>query len=207
MSLRIMEHAVDTIGDGCQAEYLLDTEPYDLIVLDLGLPNKGGLEILKSLRNRGSDLPVLIVTARAEPESRVEGLDQGADDYLIKPFHLAELDARVRALLRRKRTSASTTITLGPLEFDTVSRETRLNGEELPLTRRERGILEIFIHSPERVFSKDAIANRLFDYDQEIDNMHNTILLYIHRLRKKLDAPDISIRTVRGLGYTLEVDE
>ncbi|MES9935212.1 MAG: response regulator [Sedimenticola sp.] len=204
-SIRQMEHAVDTIGDGLHAESMLRTEPYDLVVLDLNLPGQDGLEILKSLRNRGSDLPVLILTARAETASRVEGLDLGADDYPTKPFHLAELDARVRALLRRKQASASPVLTLGPLEFDTVSREARLNGEELSLTRRERGVLEVLISARKKVISKDKIAEHLFSFDDEVNV--TAIELYIHRLRKKLDAPGISIRTVRGLGYVLEVDE
>ncbi|MES9845030.1 MAG: response regulator [Candidatus Sedimenticola sp. PURPLELP] len=204
-SIRQMEHAVDVIGDGLHAESMLHTEPYDLVVLDLNLPGKDGLEILKSLRGRGSDLPVLILTARAETESRVQGLDLGADDYLTKPFHLAELDARIRALLRRKQASASPVLKLGPLEFDTVSREARLNGEELPLTRRERGVLEVLISARKKVISKDKIAEHLFSFDDEVNV--TAIELYIHRLRKKLDAPGIGIRTVRGLGYVLEVDE
>ncbi|MET0012709.1 MAG: response regulator [Sedimenticola sp.] len=204
-SIRQMEHAVDTIGDGLHAESMLRTEPYDLVVLDLNLPGQDGLEVLKSLRNRGSDLPVLILTARAETASRVEGLDLGADDYLTKPFHLAELDARVRALLRRKQASANPVLTLGPLEFDTVSREARLNGEELSLTRRERGVLEVLISARKKVISKDKIAEHLFSFDDDVNV--SAIELYIHRLRKKLDAPGIGIRTVRGLGYVLEVDE
>lgn len=204
-SIRQMEHAVDVIGDGLHAEAMLRSEGYDLVVLDLNLPGKDGLEVLKSFRKSDSKVPVLILTARAETQSRVQGLDLGADDYLTKPFHLAELDARVRALLRRVQADASPVVTLGPLTFDTVSREACLNGTELQLTRRERGVLEILISAKKRVISKEKIAEHLFSFDDEVNV--TAIELYIHRLRKKLAAPGIGIRTIRGLGYSLEVDE
>jgi DNA-binding response OmpR family regulator len=204
-SIRQMEHAVDTIGDGLHAESMLQTEPYDLLVLDLNIPRKDGLAVLKTLREHGSDLPVLILTARADTQSRVEGLDLGADDYLTKPFQLAELDARVKALLRRRQATAYPVIKLGPLEFDTNSREAHLNGKEMTLTRRERCVLEILISSRTKVISKDKIAEHLFSFDDDAST--TAIELYVHRLRKKLEDPGINIRTVRGLGYTLEIDD
>ena len=208
-SLRRMNHAVDTIGDGCHAAHMLQTEPYDLVVLDLSLPGKDGLDVLKELRGGRSDIAVLILTARVETEDRVRGLDLGADDYLTKPFHLSELDARVRALLRRRRPGASTMVQFGPLEFDTVSQEVRLQGEDLPLTGRERAVLEILLNAHGKVMAKDRIAEHLFSFDDEVNA--TAVELYVHRLRKKLaervPATKVGIRTVRGLGYILEAPD
>ena len=201
-SLAQMGHAVDHIGDGGHAASMLQTEPYDLLVLDLNLPGRHGLDVLKELRARGSDVPVLILTAQADTESRVRGLDLGADDYLAKPFALAELEARVRALLRRVQHTASPVIDFGALRFDTVSREVQVDGKELALTRRERGVLEVLLQFQGRVVSKERIAEHLFSFDDEVSV--TAIELYVHRLRKKLDCPAIGIRTVRGLGYILE---
>ncbi|MCP4881699.1 MAG: response regulator, partial [Gammaproteobacteria bacterium] len=142
-SIEQMQHAVDTIDNGVQAEQMLRSEPYDLVVLDLNLPGQDGLQVLKNIRQQGIELPVLILTARADTDSRVKGLDLGADDYLTKPFHLAELDARVRALLRRHMAASSPIIRLGELNFDTSSKQAWHNNEELDLTKRERGVLEI----------------------------------------------------------------
>ena len=202
ISLRQMEHAVDVVDDGIIAEQLLKNEPYDLAVLDLNLPRKNGLEILRNIRAFGRDVPVLILTARADMPSRVEGLDLGADDYLTKPFHLEELEARVRALLRRHQKNASTIQQFGPLQFDTVSREASLHDDSLNLTKRERGVLEILLNSGGRVVSKEQIAEHLFSFDDEVSP--SAIEIYVHRLRKKLNTPEITIRTIRGLGYVLE---
>ena len=214
-SLRQMDHAVDTIGDGRHASQMLGTEPYDLVVLDLSLPGQDGLEVLRDLRRRECDVPVLILTARADPQARVQGLDLGADDYLTKPFHLAELDARVRALLRRRQPGGTTVVRVGPLEFDSVSRQVSLDGQELELTRRERAVLEILLSAHGKVLSKDRIAERLFSFDDDVSV--SAVELYVHRLRKKLavgtpqasrdEHGRIEIRTVRGLGYVLESDE
>ncbi len=201
-SLRQMEHAVDVAVDGVIAEQLLKHEPYDLAVLDLNLPRKNGLEILKNIRAFGRDIPVLILTARADMSSRVEGLDLGADDYLTKPFHLEELEARVRALLRRHQKTGSTKQQFGPLQFDTVSREVSLHDETLNLTKRERGVIEVLLNTNGRVVSKEQIAEHLFSFDDEVSP--SAIEIYVHRLRKKLNTPEITIRTVRGLGYVLE---
>ena len=201
-SLKQMEHAVDVASDGIVADQLLRTEDYDLAVLDLNLPRKNGLEILKDLRAAGKDVPVLILTARADMPSRVTGLDLGADDYLTKPFHLEELEARVRALLRRRQHGGVSSLQLGSLCFDTQSREARLGDQPLNLTKRERGVLEVLLNASGRVVSKEQIVEHLFSFEDEINA--STIEIYVHRLRKKLDAPDITIRTVRGLGYVLE---
>ena len=202
-SVAQMGHAVDVIGDGNHADAMLRTEPYDLVALDLNLPGRDGLEVLRALRARGADVPVLVLTARADMDSRIQGLDLGADDYLTKPFHLAELDARVRALLRRRHRTASPEVRLGPLCFDTVSRQASLDDRELELTRRERGVLEILLTAQGKVISKERIAEHLFSFDDEVSV--TAIELYIHRLRKKIEHPGIAVRTVRGLGYILEV--
>ncbi len=202
ISLRQMEHAVDVADDGIIAEQLLKHEPYDLAVLDLNLPRKNGLEILKNIRAFGRDIPVLILTARADMSSRVEGLDLGADDYLTKPFHLEELEARVRALLRRHQKTGSTKQQFGPLQFDTISREVSLHDQTLNLTKRERGVIEVLLNTNGRVVSKEQIAEHLFSFDDEVSP--SAIEIYVHRLRKKLNTPEITIRTVRGLGYVLE---
>jgi DNA-binding response OmpR family regulator len=204
-ALRQMDHAVDVADDGIVAEQLLSAEPYDLAVLDLNLPRKNGLEILKDIRGKGKDIPVLILTARADMPSRVEGLDLGADDYLTKPFHLEELEARVRALLRRRHQAGSTVVELGPLSFDTVSREFELDGQTLELTRRERGVLEVLVNASGRVVGKAQIAEHLFSFDDEVSP--SAIEIYVHRLRKKLDTADLQIKTVRGLGYTLQKND
>ena len=201
-SLKQMEHAVDVASDGIVADQLLRTEDYDLAVLDLNLPRKNGLEILREIRSAGKDVPVLILTARADMPSRVTGLDLGADDYLTKPFHLEELEARVRALLRRRQHGGVSSLQLGSLSFDTQSREASLNDQPLNLTKRERGVLEILLNASGRVVSKEQIVEHLFSFEDEINT--SAIEIYIHRLRKKLNSPDITIRTVRGLGYVLE---
>ena len=203
-SIEQMQHAVDTIDNGLQAEQLLRTEPYDIVILDLNLPGQDGLQVLKNIRQHGISLPVLILTARTDTDSRVKGLDLGADDYLTKPFHLAELDARVRALLRRHMTTSSATLKFGDLIFDSHTKQAWCKDQELNLTNRERGVLEILIANRNKVLSKRQIVDHLFSFHQDVSE--NAIEIYIHRLRKKLNIPGITIKTVRGLGYSLAVD-
>lgn len=203
-SIEQMQHAVDSIDDGLRAEHMLRSEPYDLVVLDLNLPGQDGLQVLKNIRQHGIELPVLILTARADTDSRVKGLDLGADDYLTKPFHLAELDARVRALLRRHMSTSSPIIRLGELSFDTNSKQAWYKDDELDLTKRERGVLEILIANRNKVLSKRQIVDHLFSFHQDVSE--SAVEIYVHRLRKKLTVPGISIKTIRGLGYSLAVD-
>lgn len=201
-ALRQQDYAVDWVADGAIADTLLKTEYFDLIILDIGLPKLGGLEVLKRLRGRGVQTPVLLLTARSDLDSRVGGLDLGADDYLSKPFELLELEARVRALLRRNSSAATAVITCGALSFDSVARRVNLAGTEVDFPRRELCLLEILLHRAGQVVSKEQIASQLFDFNDEAGP--NAIELYVHRLRKKLAPAGLNIRTVRGLGYLLD---
>ncbi len=202
-ALRQSGATVDWLTDGALADSVLATEPYDLAVLDLTLPGLDGLEVLRRLRVRGGRTPVLVLTARGELQQRVTGLDAGADDYLTKPFDLAELEARARALLRRGQGGVPPEIVHGRLTFDTVGRRVTVDGAPIELPRRELHVLEVLLNNPGRVVSKEQIADHIFGFDDEAGP--NAIELYIHRLRKRLDAA-ASIRTVRGLGYMLEAD-
>ena len=200
-SLRQGGYAVDWARDGVDAESALLTTSYDLLILDLGLPRLSGLEVLKHLRARGSHLPVLILTALDGTGDRVRGLDLGADDYMAKPFELAELEARVRALTRRSAGTAPT-IQCGPLSYDQVGRVATLSGQSLDLSAREVGLLEILLTRMGRLVSKDQLVDQLCGWGEEVS--HNAIEVYVHRLRKKLEAGGVRITTVRGLGYCLE---
>ncbi|MGA7477466.1 MAG: response regulator transcription factor [Azonexus sp.] len=200
-SLRQGGYAVDWAADGVAAEAALSTATYDLLILDLGLPKLSGLEVLKHLRARNSQLPVLILTALDGTGDRVKGLDLGADDYMVKPFELAELEARVRALTRR---SSGTTpiIQCGLLIYDQVGRVAQIQGQALDLSAREIGLLEILLNRMGRLVSKDQLVDHLCGWGEEVS--HNAIEVYVHRLRKKLEAGGVKIATVRGLGYCLE---
>ena len=186
---------------GADAETALLTVSYDLLILDLGLPRLSGLDVLKNLRARNSQLPVLILTALDGTGDRVKGLDLGADDYMVKPFELAELEARVRALTRR---SAGTTPTIqcGPLSYDQVGRVAQIDGQNLDLSAREIGLLEVLLNRMGRLVSKDQLVDHLCGWGEEVS--HNAIEVYVHRLRKKLEVGGVKIATVRGLGYCLE---
>jgi len=195
-------YAVDCIADGAQADAVLRTEHFDLVALDLNLPGLDGLAILRRLRARELATPVLVITARGGVAARVEGLDLGADDYLGKPFELAELEARVRALLRRSQGRATGTIDCGSLTLDSKARQASLNGQPLELPRRELCLLEILMTRAGKVVSKEQIAGQLFSFDDEAGP--NAIEIYVSRLRKKLAPAGICIRTIRGLGYLLQ---
>ncbi len=200
-SLRQGGYAVDWAANGLDADTALVTASYDLLILDLGLPKMPGLEVLKRLRGRNSQLPVLILTALDGTGDRVRGLDLGADDYMAKPFELAELEARVRALTRR---SAGTvpTILCGALSYDQVGRVAQIHGQVLDLSAREVGLLEILLMRMGRLVSKDQLVEHLCGWGEEVS--HNAIEVYVHRLRKKLESGGVKIATVRGLGYCLE---
>ena len=184
-TLRASGAAVDHVADGSQADAALMTNTeFDLLILDLGLPRMHGLEVLKKLRSRGSKLPVLILTAADSVEERVKGLDYGADDYMAKPFSLQELEARVRALVRRGMGGASSTIKHGPLVYDQAGRVATIDGRMVELSARELGLLEVLLQRAGRLVSKDQLVERLCEWGEEVSN--NAIEVYIHRLRKKV---------------------
>ncbi len=197
-------HAVDIAADGHDADSALANTDFDLVILDLNLPDKDGLEVLKNMRDRGLTAPVLVLTVRADDEDLVTALDHGADDFMTKPFKIAELEARVRALLRRNIARKSPLLEHGVLSFDTINRVVRVDGQEWDLTPRERGVLEILLRNYGNTVSKERIAEHLFTFDDEAQP--SAIELYVHRLRKKLNDPRIHLRTKRGLGYLLECD-
>jgi two-component system OmpR family response regulator len=202
-SLRAAGAAVDHVSTGSEAEAaLLTSQEFDLLILDLGLPRLHGLDVLKNLRARGSNLPVLILTAADSVEERVKWLDYGADDYMAKPFSLQELEARVRALVRRGMGAASTVIRHGPLSYDQTGRVATIDGKMIDLSARELGLLEVLLQRSGRLVSKDQLVERLCEWGEEVSN--NAIEVYIHRLRKKIEKGPIRIATVRGLGYCLE---
>ncbi len=202
-SLRGSGYAVDHVSSGTDADSALALHDYDLLILDLGLPRLPGLEVLKRLRARASGLPVLILTAADSVEQRVRGLDLGADDFMAKPFALTELEARVRALVRRSMGASTSQLRCGPLVYDQVGRMAWLNEQPLELSAREVGLLEILLQRAGRLVSKEQIVSHLCEWGEEVS--HNAIEVYMHRLRRKLESGGgVRIATVRGLGYCLE---
>lgn len=201
-SLRQSGYAVDWISNGIFADQALGRDVFDLLILDLGLPKLDGFEVLRRLRKRNSRLSVLILSGREDPREKVQGLDLGADDYLAKPFSLDELQARVRALLRRSSGSAQPQIVLGKLQFDTVQRSLTVDGIPLSLSPPEIGVLEVLMLRAGRVVSKEQLIEHLYNYDQNVS--HNAIEVYVHRLRRKIEGGGVSIRTAYGQGYVLE---
>ncbi|MEQ8326407.1 MAG: response regulator transcription factor [Parvibaculum sp.] len=195
--------AADICEDLEGARAALATARYDIAVLDLGLPDGDGLDLLASLRQQGSELPVLVLTARDALESRVEGLNAGADDYLLKPFAMEELVARLRALLRRPGQALGRKLTAGNVEFDTVAREVSVGGVNTVFSRRETDLLEILLRRQGRVVPKDAIEEGLYSFGDEVSS--NTIEVAVHRLRKRMAeaGADIEVHTLRGIGYVL----
>jgi DNA-binding response OmpR family regulator len=191
-------HGVDQVTNGVQADHALRTTPYELCVLDIGLPDIDGFEVLRRLRQRSTRTNVLVLTARDAVEDRVRGLDLGADDYMTKPFSLTEFEARVRALLRRT-SLPSGAISVAGLTVDLEAKRVTINGAPVELTVREWTLLELFLARPGRVLSKDYIAEQLFNYDEH--SAPNTIEVYVSRLRAKIEAGGVRIRTVRGFGY------
>ena len=201
-SLRGSDYAVDCVTDGGEADHVLSAQNYDLVILDIGLPRLDGYEVLRRLRHRGSKTPVLILTARDALDDRVKGLDLGGDDYITKPFDLPELEARVRALIRRGQSGGGSVLAHGALTLDTVGRRATLAGEPLDLSARELGVLEVLMLRSGRVVNKDQLAEQLYGWDEEVGP--NAIEVYVHRLRRKLEPAGVTIRTIRGLGYLLE---
>lgn len=198
--LRQEGYAIDWVRDGKAAEIALKAEQYGLVLLDLGLPRRDGLEVLASLRAARNDVPVLVITARDTLPDRVKGLDTGADDYLVKPFDLDELAARVRALLRRAAGRAAPEIHSGPLTIKPATREVLVHGRPVALSAREFALLEALADRPGVVLSRSQLEDRLYGWGEEIAS--NAVEVHVHNLRRKLGI-DI-IRNVRGVGYTLE---
>lgn len=198
--LRAEGYAVDSASDGEEAQYLGEVEPYDAVVLDLGLPVKDGVSVLESWRNKGLTMPVLILTARGQWSEKVAGFDAGADDYLTKPFQMEELHARLRALIRRAAGHASSILTCGTVSLDTRSAQVTVEGEPISLTGHEYKLLSYLIHHTDKIVSRTELTEHI--YDQDFDRDSNTIEVFVGRLRKKLGV-DV-IKTVRGLGYRME---
>ena len=198
-TLQAAGYAVDTAANGCDAGYMGEVETFDAVVLDLGLPMVDGLTVLKRWRALGRTMPVLILTARGDWHEKVAGIDAGADDYLTKPFHMEELLARIRALIRRAVGQASAEIACGPLVLDTRSGRVSVDGQALSLTSHEFRVLAYLIHHAGEIVSRTELTEHI--YAQDYDRDSNTIEVFVARLRKKL--PPGLIETVRGLGYRL----
>ena len=195
--LRQEGHSVDWVRDGVAADLAMANGVYELLLLDLGLPHKSGLDLLTGLRKKGASLPVLVITARDSVADRVKGLDAGADDYLVKPFDLTELSARIRALMRRQAGRSSPVIEHGPLSLNPATHEVTLDGAPVSLSAREFALLHAFLEQPGVPLSRTQLEERLYGWDEEIES--NVVEVYIHSLRRKLGAE--WIRNVRGVGY------
>ncbi len=194
--------AVDTAVDGEEAHFLGATESYDLVVLDIGLPERDGISVLKQWRSDDIQTPVLILTARDGWSERVDGLDAGADDYMTKPFHMPELAARIRAMLRRQAGRANPVFQKGPVVFDTRTSKVLLNGMPVSLTAQELAVLSYLLHNAGRMVSRSELSEHIYQYDCDRDS--NTIAVFVNRLRKKL-GKDL-IHTARGQGYQIDLD-
>lgn len=197
-------HVVDHAGDLQTARDFTATTGYDLILLDIMLPDGDGRTFLARHRDQEARTPVIVLTARSEVSDRVGILDLGADDYMVKPIDFSELEARCRAVLRRRGGAAQNLVTLGDLKFDSLSGTLRVSGREVQLRTRELRLFEVFANAPGRIFSKSALVDRLFSYDE--DATENAIEVYVGRLRRHLRDTSVRITTVRGLGYKLEME-
>lgn len=195
---------VYTAGDGDAA---VQTVKYDAIVLDLGLPDQDGLEVLKKWRDNGDETPVLVLTARDAVEDRVKGLNSGADDYMLKPFAMEELVARVRALLRRPGGVLGTVLEEGNVELDTTAREVRVDQKTISISRREMEVLEQLLRRKGRVVPKDVLEDKIYGFDEEVSS--NSVEVHVSRLRKRLQSAEASVvvHTIRGVGYMLSAEE
>jgi two-component system response regulator QseB len=197
--LRLEGHAVDWVQDGLAAEAALRSEPYELVLLDLGLPGRGGLDLLRDLRRRGKHTPVLVLTARDAVSDRVAGLDAGAADYLVKPFALDELAARVRAVVLRSSGRATPVLELGALRLDPAAHEVTLAGTPMQLSARELALLHALMERPGRPLSRTQLEERIYGWGEEVES--NAVEVHVHALRRKLGAH--WIKTLRGVGYVM----
>ena len=196
-------YTVDWVGSGERAEQALERDSFDLAIVDIGLPGLNGLELTRRIRSRGLAMPVLILTARDALHDRVQGLDIGADDYMLKPFELPELLARLRALLRRSQAATSAVLGLGPLEMDTAQRRASLAGVPMELGPREWTVLEYLLLQAPKPAAKDKLLAALTGWDKELTP--NAIEVYVSRLRAKLEPAGVALRSIRGFGYRLEL--
>ena len=203
--LRKSNYAVDCMPNAEDALLAATTSTYDLLIVDLGLPKMDGMDLIKAVRKAGLKMPIIILTAIDTVTSRVRGLDLGADDYLVKPFEISELEARIRVQLRRHGGLAVPKITLGDLSFDMAEHQFTLKGAALDLTAREYAVLEALISRPGRALTKSALIEHIFGLDDEA--APNALEVYIHRVRKKIESSDVKIQTLRGLGYVLRKGE
>jgi DNA-binding response OmpR family regulator len=201
--LRQDGYVVDWVRDGMSAEHAIDSEPYAMVLLDLGLPRKDGFAVLDGVRKRGNAVPVLILTARDAVADRVKGLDSGADDYLVKPFDLDELAARVRAVLRRQAGRAEPLLRAGKLSLNPATRAVSFDGRDVPISVREFALLQALLERPGATLSRAQLEERLYGWGEEVSS--NSVEVHIHNLRKKLG--DHIIRTVRGAGYCIASDQ
>jgi two-component system, OmpR family, response regulator len=202
VSLRDSGYSVDYVATGAEADCAIASFEFDLLILDIGLPKMSGLEVLKRLRSRSRELPVLILTAQDGVEARVRGLDLGADDYLAKPFALEELKARVRALTRRGPAGKPTLIEYGGLAYDRIGKVALVRGESIDLSARELVLLELLLQRADRIVSKTQLLDHMCEWGEEVST--NAIEVYVHRLRRKLEAAGVEIVTARGLGYRIQ---
>lgn len=202
--LKAEGYAVDLARDGDEAVWLAESHPYDVMVFDVMMPGKDGFTAVRQLRHKNINAPVIFVTARGEVEDRIRGLDAGGDDYLVKPFSLSELLARLRAVLRRQRPQVSNVLRVGDLELDLLARKARRGGQEIDLTNREFALLEFLCVSSPKPVSKMAIVEHV--WDQHFDSQTNVVNVYINYLRKKIDPPGMKplLHTVRGVGFALK---
>ena len=198
-ALRRGAFAVDWVQDGAAGLFAIRDDPFDLVVLDLGLPRMDGIDVIRQIRADGNPVPILVLSARERPADRTQGLDVGADDYLGKPFDTAELLARVRALIRRSAGRAQPTLEAGPLQLDPTSLAARWHGRNLDLTRREFALLRLLMEQRGRPMARDAIQRHLYGWNDDVAS--NAVDVHVHALRRKLDPA--AIRTVRGIGYAL----
>jgi len=202
-ALRMEGHAVDWVRDAEAAGATLGSEHFDLVLLDLGLPRGSGMDVLRDLRSRGDATPVIVLTARDGPGDRVAGLDAGADDYLVKPFELDELGARIRAVLRRQAGRAMPILTHRNVSLDPATRQVARGGEPVLLSAREYAVLELLMQRPGAVLSRAQIEDRLYGWGEEIES--NAVSVYVHQLRRKLGSD--FIRNMRGVGYFLATEK
>ncbi|MCC0042892.1 MAG: response regulator transcription factor [Brucellaceae bacterium] len=192
-------HVCDKAGTLDEARQLIAVQPLDLIILDINLPDGSGFDLVRELRRQGNETPVLVLSARMGVDDRIDALDSGADDYLVKPFDLRELEARVRAVARRRHGETDAVLEAGDIRFNTATRQVTVGGQACELTRREQTVLEILLNARGRVIPKEDLHARLFGLDEEVGL--NAVEVYVARLRKKIPSASLDIRTLRGLGY------
>ena len=199
-ALRQQDYAINVVASGEAALYVINTDPPDLVILDLGLPDIDGIEVLKRVRQKELDLPILLLTARAQVEDKISGLDSGADDYLAKPFEMEELFARLRVLARRLNTSKTAEIAIGEVSLDINLKTVSLGGKELELSLKEYMLLKSLMENAGRVQTRHTLESRLYSWGEEVAS--NALEVHIHHLRKKLGSD--FIKTIRGVGYKVQ---